>query len=586
MCLQGGVSAGVEQETFIFDTTIFENIRVGHPSASKKAIEEAACAAGIHAKRDLETACGAGGKLLSPAEAQRIGIARGCLRIVSASAPADSLLVLDDPFSFQDPHSAAHIIAHLRHLAVLGTTVVALTQHCALCAAADIVFVLGDGKLQAKGTHEDMLQEKSCLYAKIHSISESFSVSSNGSVTRVRGSGLENYWIFAGLDKRAREAVARSFVPQNYQAGHIIYELSSFGTDRITLQPMGDDDDAASSMAYHQLCIVTRGQVELVIGSDQHVLAVYGVGQIFGPAVSLMTLEQDAHLRCSKATDVVALDTVSLSALCDKFETLQAAFDTCRQLRSELDTNDHLRQLWRGFVHLSEEELEDQVRLLLSTEVHPVGTQICHQHQEVHKLFLIVRGEVQLYASSGSPHMTQSHDSMSEYSEHSSDDSDRPVLGRGKLLGDVDLCDHSRYDNGVPKWSFSAVTKSPTVVLTLPLLGFLELRESNDRFAAFVEREITLQALQAQHRHGSNQGQQHPQQHESSPQSQSSQERKLGIGMHSSMVMSTDSTGSAIDEIEPARPSPTRKKSKSPPSPGSASNGGANNDRNGGGRTR
>jgi uncharacterized protein (DUF2461 family) len=64
---------------------------------------------------------------------------------------------------------------------------------------------------------------------------------------------------------------------------------------------------------------------------------------------------------CSKATDVVALDSVSLTALCDKFETLQAAFDTCQQLRSELDTNEHMRQLWRGFVHLSDEELEDQV---------------------------------------------------------------------------------------------------------------------------------------------------------------------------------------------------------------------------------
>lgn len=379
----GGVVAGIEQETFIFDTSIFENIRVGHPPANRKLVRSAARAAGIHSKRDLTTACGVGGKLLSPAEAQRIGIARGYLRVMTAPDPSESLLVLDDPFSFQDPHSAAHITSHLRDLVAHGTSVVVLTQQTQLCAAADTVFLLEAGKLKASGTHEDMLRNQS-LYSRIHSISQSFSISSTGSVTRVRASGLENYWIFAGLKPAERAAVAKAFEPQHFPAGHVIYELPS------------DEEAPFDHTGLHQLCIVTRGQVELVVGEmDQRAVAVYGVGQIFGPNLSLMNLDEYSQIRCSKPTDVIALDTCCLELLCQKFTALQQAFSTCRELRSELGTNEHLRQLWRGFEMLTDIELEE-VRALLATEVYSVGVQVCRQGQEVGKLLLVVRGEVEL----------------------------------------------------------------------------------------------------------------------------------------------------------------------------------------------
>lgn len=67
---------------------------------------------------------------------------------------------------------------------------------------------------------------------------------------------------------------------------------------------------------------------------------------------------------------------------------------------------------------------------------------------------------------------------------------------RGNVLGHVDLCDETHYFHGKPMLSFSAKTATPVVVIAFPLLVFLELRESNDRFAAYVEREITRHALQ------------------------------------------------------------------------------------------
>jgi hypothetical protein len=89
------------------------------------------------------------------------------------------------------------------------------------------------------------------------------------------------------------------------------------------------------------------------------------------------------------------MHAASQEQIFEEFGTLETALDTCRELRSEIDTNQHLRQLWRGFQTLSEEELED-VRSLLATEVYPIGMQICRQAQEVDKLLLIVRGEVEL----------------------------------------------------------------------------------------------------------------------------------------------------------------------------------------------
>ena len=329
----GAIVACVEQETFIFDTTIKDNVRVGNPTASVKTIERAAAAAGVD-KRRFDVSCGAGGKLLSPAEAQRVGIARGFLRIATAVAPTDSLLILDDPFSFQDPDSAGNIISHLQRLVSLGTTVVVLTQHSALCRAADTILVLEEGTLKECGTHEDLVASRS-LYCTVNKISDSFDVSCNGTVTHVRGSGLSNYWIFASLDAAARSTVAKAFVPTSYSAAEVIYEHG--------------DTNAGS------LYIVTRGQVELVTNDgveEPHVLAKYGVGQIFGSLVSLRAVEQEAVVRCRTATDVVALSRSSLTPLCRRFPALQQSFDTCAEIRTELDSDESVPSGLRSCVRV------------------------------------------------------------------------------------------------------------------------------------------------------------------------------------------------------------------------------------------
>jgi signal-transduction protein with cAMP-binding, CBS, and nucleotidyltransferase domain len=166
----------------------------------------------------------------------------------------------------------------------------------------------------------------------------------------------------------------------------------------VVYELLSDGGGQQSNMDFHQLYIVTRGQVEVVVlvgGTDQQVVAVYGVGQIFGPNLSLMNLNECTQIRCSKPTDVISLGASSLELLCRKFTTLEQAFSTCRELRSELGTNVHLRELWRGFETLTDIELEE-IRALLTTEAYSVGVQVCRQGQEVDKLLLVARGDIEM----------------------------------------------------------------------------------------------------------------------------------------------------------------------------------------------
>jgi ABC-type multidrug transport system fused ATPase/permease subunit/CRP-like cAMP-binding protein len=207
----GGLVASVEQSTPLFDTSVFENIRLGNPAASRRTIRAAAQAAGVHASR-LTIPCGVGGQLLSAAEAQRVALGRAFVRISTAPSPSASLLVLDDPFSCQDAASADAILQHLQKLVTSGTTVVALTQHAALCQHADTIIVLEHGRVCERGTHNELLAQTlggsgggGSIYARHFAITSRFERCHEGTaVLKVRGPGLRNYWLWGdGGDDRA-----------------------------------------------------------------------------------------------------------------------------------------------------------------------------------------------------------------------------------------------------------------------------------------------------------------------------------------------------------------------------------------------
>lgn len=164
----------VLQDTFIFNASILDNIRVVKPDASKKEVIQAAQAAELHdfimtLPEGYETNAGEAGGRLSGGQKQRIAIARAMLR-----HPA--ILVLDEATSALDAETAAAIEATIHDLAK-ERTVISISHHLRTVTKADQIFVLDQGHLIEQGTHEELLAERG-LYASLWDTQRSLTVPS------------------------------------------------------------------------------------------------------------------------------------------------------------------------------------------------------------------------------------------------------------------------------------------------------------------------------------------------------------------------------------------------------------------------
>jgi ABC-type multidrug transport system fused ATPase/permease subunit len=146
----------VQQETFLFNESILDNIRYGHGEATMEQVITAARAANAHnfiskMPQGYETIVGERGVRLSGGQKQRISIARAFLA-------NPKVLLLDEPTSSVEPDSEAAIIAAIGRLMVGRTTV--LTSHRpSLVAQADIVYVIEDGHVAGSGSVSDIRRD-------------------------------------------------------------------------------------------------------------------------------------------------------------------------------------------------------------------------------------------------------------------------------------------------------------------------------------------------------------------------------------------------------------------------------------------
>ena len=149
-----GRFALVQQETFLFNDSVLDNIRYGHSEATMEQVIAAAKAANAHGfisqlPRGYETKVGERGVRLSGGQKQRISIARAFL-----SNPA--VLLLDEPTSSVEPDSEAAIIAALDRL-MKGRTTVLTSHRPSLINQADVVYVIEDGRVSDCGSPAEML---------------------------------------------------------------------------------------------------------------------------------------------------------------------------------------------------------------------------------------------------------------------------------------------------------------------------------------------------------------------------------------------------------------------------------------------
>jgi ATP-binding cassette subfamily B protein len=160
----GQVIGMVTQETYLFHSTIRENIAYGRMGATQAEIEAAARAAAIHDRimelpEGYETIVGERGYKLSGGEKQRIAIARVILK-------DPRVLILDEATSALDTRSERLIQAALDEL-MQNRTTLAIAHRLSTILAADVILVVDRGRIVERGTHEELLRLGG-LYAKLY----------------------------------------------------------------------------------------------------------------------------------------------------------------------------------------------------------------------------------------------------------------------------------------------------------------------------------------------------------------------------------------------------------------------------------
>jgi ABC-type multidrug transport system fused ATPase/permease subunit len=156
-------TASVQQETFLFNATVADNIRYGRPEATDDEVADAALAANAHGfiaalPEGYHTLVGERGVKLSGGQRQRVSIARAFL--------ADPrLLFLDEATSAVEPESERIIQEAIERL-MRGRTTILAAHRLSTVRNADVIFVLRYGRLVEQGSHAELMRRDG-LYARM-----------------------------------------------------------------------------------------------------------------------------------------------------------------------------------------------------------------------------------------------------------------------------------------------------------------------------------------------------------------------------------------------------------------------------------
>jgi subfamily B ATP-binding cassette protein MsbA len=161
--LRGKISY-VGQDTFLFATTVMENLRCSKPEASDEEISDAAESANAHEfvmklPQGYDTMVGENGAFLSGGQKQRLAIARAILR-------QSEILLLDEATSALDTESEMLVKSALERLSV-GRTTIVIAHRLSTVMAADKILVVHQGEIVEEGSPKSLLELEHGAFKKL-----------------------------------------------------------------------------------------------------------------------------------------------------------------------------------------------------------------------------------------------------------------------------------------------------------------------------------------------------------------------------------------------------------------------------------